>query len=60
MRAGMTYSAARADDAADALAKAVERVKPFMYERGMVGETEYERATIDLWKKLRAYRRARK
>lgn len=55
----MRYSAARVDDAADELAKAVERVKPHMAERGMKGESEYERACLNLWKRLTAYRRAR-
>lgn len=55
----VAYSAARTDKAADALAEAVEGMKPFMYERAMEGETEYERATINLWKKLTAYKRAR-
>lgn len=53
------YSASKVDDAADALADAVERMKKFMREPAMKGETDYERATINLWKKLAAYRRAR-
>lgn len=55
----MAYSAAKVDDAADKLADAVAAVKPHMYERAMAGETDYERAVLNLWKRLTAYRRAR-
>ena len=29
--------------------EAIARIKPFMYERGMEGETDYERAVLVLW-----------
>lgn len=53
------YSAAKADDAAAALAKAVKRVKPFLYEeqQKMTGRSEYEKAVIDLFNKLAIYER---
>lgn len=55
----MTYSASKVDQMADALAEAVEAIKPHMYEKGMIGETEYEICCLTLWKALTAYKRAR-
>lgn len=54
----MAYSAGKVDDAADKLADAVAAMKPHMYERAMKGESDYERAVLNLWKRLTAYRRA--
>ena len=52
------YSAAKADDAAEALAKAVEEVKHhFPFESKYTPVTNRERALDNLWKCLAIYRR---
>lgn len=48
---------ARESRTAEQLAKAVEWVKPHMYEAAMEAETDYERAVINLWKRLAAFRK---
>ncbi len=40
---------------AKALAEAVAKIRPHIWERGMAAETEYEEACLELWVALDAY-----
>jgi hypothetical protein len=47
------------DAALEAAKEAILTIRPHLYEKGMAGETEYERAALNLWEVLSAIQKVK-